>query len=344
MRSKSDDLVGGTVIVTGGNRGLGYQAAKNIAASGEGWRVVIAARDLAGAAGAAERMVEETGNPNVEAMVLDLASLSSVRSFAEEFAAREDLPPLRAVVLNAGLQVVTGTTYTEDGFETTFGVNHLGHFLLVNLLLREMSAPARVVYVSSGTHDPKQRTGMPAPRYRSLEALVHPDEYPDPAEEGDGPGTVGRTRYTTSKLLNIYATYELDRRLHAEGLSTDAAPITVNAFDPGFMPGTGLARDYGAGARFVVNRVLPRLLPLLGFLGVNVNSTGSSGKNLARLVLDPKLEGVSGRYFEGEKEIRSSELSYDRKNAAELWEASTELVRLRPEETPLRSVSRASKT
>ena len=342
MELRPNGLAGRTVIVTGGNRGLGYEAARSIAASGEGWRVVIAARDKVGAAGAAGRLAEETGNPNVEAMGLDLASLSSVRDFAEEFAAREDLPPLRAVVLNAGLQVVTGTTYTQDGFETTFGVNHLGHFLLVNLLLREMSAPARVVYVSSGTHDPKQTTGMPDPRYRSLEALVHPDEYPDPAEEGEGPGTVGRRRYTTSKLLNVYATYELDRRLRAEGLSTDSAPTTVNAFDPGFMPGTGLARDYGAGARFVVNRILPRLVPLFGSLGVRVNSTQSSGKNLARLVLDPELEDVSGRYFEGEKETRSSEQSYDRENAAQLWETSTELVRLRPEETPLRSASHAS--
>ncbi len=332
----------GTVIITGGNRGLGYEAAKNIAASGEGWHVVIAARDEAGAAGAASRLTKETGNLNVEAMRLDLASLSSIRGFAEEFAAREDLPPLRAIVCNAGLQVVGGTTYTEDGFETTFGVNHLGHFLLVNLLLREMSAPARVVYVSSGTHDPKQRTGMPEPRYRSLAALVHPDEYPDPAEEGESSGTVGRRRYTTSKLLNIYATYELDRRLRTDDLSTAEDPITVNAFDPGAMPGTNLSRDYGAGARFVFNRILPSLLPLFGLFGVNINSVESSGKNLARLVLDPKLEGVSGRYFEGEKEIRSSELSYDRTKAAELWEASTELVYLRSEETPLRSASRAS--
>ena len=331
-----------TVIVTGGNRGLGYQAAKNIAASGEGWRVVIAARDRAGAAGAAERLVEETGNPNVEVMRLDLASLSSVRGFAEEFAAREDSPPLRAVVCNAGLQFVSTTTYTEDGFEATFGVNHLGHYLLVNLLLERMDAPARVVYVSSGTHDPKQTTGipMPEPRYPGAAALARPEEHPDQAEES--PGTVGRRRYATSKLCNIYATYELDRRLRADGVSTAASPITVNAFDPGLMPGTGLSRDYGPGARFVSDRILPRLLPLFGLLGVNANSVESSGKALARLVLDPKLEDISGRYFEGEKEIRSSELSYDRANAAELWETSSELVSLRPEETPLRPTSHAS--
>ena len=329
-----------TVIITGGNRGLGYQAAKNIAASGEGWRVVIATRDQAGAAGAAERLVEETGNPNVEAMRLDLASLSSVRGFAGEFATREDLPPLRAVVCNAGLQVVNGTTYTEDGFETTFGVNHLGHYLLVNLLLREMSAPARVVYVSSGTHDPKQRTGMPEPRYLGAAALARPEESPDPAEESSS--TVGRRRYTTSKLSNIYATYELDRRLRAEGLSTAGAPVTANAFDPGLMPGTGLARDYSPGARFVWERILPRLLPLFGLVGININSVESSGKALARLVLNPNLEDISGQYFEGEKEIRSSELSYDRANAAELWETSAELVGLKPEERLLRTASHAS--
>lgn len=332
----SGPMTNGTAIITGGNRGLGYEAARNIAASREGWRVVIAARDEAGAVEAAARLVRETGNPNVEAMRLDLASLSSVRSFAKAFAARDDLTPLRAIVCNAGLQEVGGTTYTEDGFETTFGVNHLGHYLLVNLLLKELSAPARVVYVSSGTHDPKQRTGMPEPRYRGAAALAHPDERPDPAEVGEGPGVVGRRRYTTSKLSNIYATYELDRRLRAEGLSTDAAPVTVNAFDPGLMPGTALSRDYSPRIRFVANRILPRLLPVFGLFGVNVNSVATSGEALARLVVDPELAGVSGRYFEGGKEISSSELSYDRANAAELWETSAGLVGLRPEESVLR--------
>lgn len=324
-----------TVIVTGGNRGLGYEAAKNIAVSGEGWRVVIAARNGASAAGAARELAEETGNPGIEAMRLDLGSLSSVRSFAEDFADRDDLPPLRALVCNAGLQVVGGTTYTEDGFETTFGVNHLGHYLLVNLLLRGLVAPARVVFVSSGTHDPKQRTGMPAPRYRGAAALAHPDEHPDPAEGGNGAGSVGRRRYTTSKLCNVYAAYELDHRLRAAGLSTAAAPVTVNAFDPGAMPGTGLTRGYGPGVRFVTNRILPRLLPVFGLLGVNINSVATSGRALARLVVDPKLEGVSGRYFEGEKEIRSSELSYDRENATELWETSAGLVGLTQEDSIL---------
>lgn len=331
-----DGGIGRTVIVTGGSQGLGYQAAKNVAAAGDGWHVVVAGRSEEKVAEAVGRMRAESGNPRVVGMVLDLASLRSVRSFAEAFAAREDLPPLGALVCNAGLQVVSGTTYTEDGFETTFGVNHLGHFLLVNLLLEHTVSPARIVFVSSGTHDPKQRTGMPAPRYLGAKALAWPERYPDPDAGDEGAGVVGRRRYTTSKLANLYAAYELARRSTGSG-------ITSNAFDPGFMPGTGLARDYGPAARFVSDRVLPLLRPVFGIFGMNTHTVEASGKALARLVTDPELENVSGRYFEGEKEVRSSELSYDRKNAAELWETSAELVGLGAQEVALRTGGQAPK-
>lgn len=224
------------VVVTGGNAGLGYECARSIAASDWGWSVVLAVRDPEKGERAALRIAEETGNPSVEVARLDLSSLSSVRAFGQGFISREDLPPLRAIVCNAGLQVVGGTSYTEDGFETTFGVNHLGHFLLVNLLLKRLAAPARIVFVSSGTHDPKRRTGMPAPRYLGAQALAHPHEHPDPVEKSEAPGKLGRRRYTTSKLCNVLGSYELDRRLRREGLSTAKAPINVNAFDPGPCP------------------------------------------------------------------------------------------------------------
>lgn len=329
------------VIITGGNAGLGYECAKAISLD-SGWHVVLAVRSLEKGERAAREISEETGNHNVEAMALDLASLTSVRSFGDKLAARGDLPPLRAVVCNAGLQVVSGTSYTEDGFETTFGVNHLGHFLLVNLLLKRMVVPARVVFVSSGTHDPKRRTGMPAPRYRGAKALAYPDRYPDPKEEGDTPGMIGRRRYTASKLCNAMCAYELDRRLGVEGLSTPEDPIDANAFDPGAMPKTGLARDWGLLGRFVWNGLLPPLVPILHRLGVPFSTAEASGEALAHLVTEPSLEGVSGRYFEIGEEGRSSEESYDRGKAAELWETSATLVGLRPEETPLRAASTAS--
>ena len=162
-----------TVIVTGGNTGLGLEAARAIALSGEGWHVVIACRNHARAADAVRVLSNGTARGAVEAMSLDLMSLASVRAFAQAYTGR-NLPPLRGVVLNAGIQIVRGTTHTEDGFEATFGVNHLGHFLLANLLLPQISAPGRIVFVSSGTHDPDQWTGMPAPQLLDAESLANP--------------------------------------------------------------------------------------------------------------------------------------------------------------------------
>ena len=338
MGVKTDDK---TVVVTGGNAGLGYECARAVLASDPAWRVVLASRDVGKGEAAGLAIGKETGNPNVEAMALDLASLASVRSFARELASREDLPPQRAVVCNAGLQVVSGTTRTEDGFETTFGVNHLGHFLLVNLLLGRLAATARIVFVSSGTHDPKRKTGMPAPRYRGAEALTYPEKYPDPEDEGKGPGLAGRRRYTTSKLCNVLCAYELERRRLAEGLSTPKAPIDVNVFDPGAMPKTGLARDWGPLGRFVWNGLLPPVVPILRRLGVPFSTAEASGWALARLVTDPSFENVSGRYFEIDEEARSSRESYDRAKAEELWETSATLVGLEPGETPLRVAAAA---
>src|SRR5829696_5061715 len=245
-----------TVVVTGGNAGLGYECAKGIAGAGREWRVVLAVRSREKGERAARAIAEETGNPNVEAMGLDLASLASLRSFA------------RALACNAGLQVVSGTSYTEDGFEESFGVNHLAHLLLVNLVLCQLEAPARIIFLSSGTHDPERRTGMPAPRYRGARALAYPERYPDPEEGREGPGKVGRRRYTASKLCNAMCAYELDRRLRAGGLSTPEAPIDANAFDPGAVPGTGLARNHAPLARFAWDRGVGRLVPILRRLGV----------------------------------------------------------------------------
>ena len=105
-----------TVIVTGGNTGLGYECAKTIAAARQNWHVVIASRDATKSAEAAQRTIGETGNTYIEAMPLDLASLASIRAFSQAFAARDDLPPLHSIVCNAGTQVARGIAYTDDGF------------------------------------------------------------------------------------------------------------------------------------------------------------------------------------------------------------------------------------
>ncbi len=298
-------MTGRTAIITGANTGLGFECARALLDSDPGRHVVLAVRDAARGDDAAARL----GHPGRTTVCeLDLASLRSVRDFTERLTYL-DLPPLNAVVCNAGLQMVTGAQTTTDGYEMTFGVNHLGHFALVHHLLETLIAPARIVIVSSGTHDPDRFTGMPAPRYTSADELLHP-----PA--GGLTGEEGRRRYTTSKLCNMLFSYELDRRL-----GHGARGITVNAFDPGLMPGSGLARDYPRGRRLAWRLLMPalRILP-------NVNSTRRSGANLAALAAEPVLEGVTGEYFEGTRRIRSSRDSYDVAKAADLWQVSERLA------------------
>ncbi|RPI79717.1 MAG: SDR family NAD(P)-dependent oxidoreductase [Desulfobacteraceae bacterium] len=318
-----------TVIITGGNTGLGYECAKCIAASEQGWRIVIAGRSKEKISEAAKLLNATATNSPAEALTLDLASLKSIRNFVEEFSA-QGFPPLRALVCNAGIQVVSGTTFTEDGFETTFGVNHLGHFLLVNLLLKHLAASVRIVVVSSDTHDPEKKTGMPSPHYENATLSAWPDKETSSPKALKG-SALGRQRYTTSKLCNLYFAYELSRRLEKQGLSTNQKPVTVNAFNPGLMPGTGLARDYNAVQRFAWNYVLPILRPISRFF-MPMNRVEDSGKALARLVLDPALETVTGKYYSGMNEERSSKESYDTKKALELWETSIRLVKFAPEE------------
>jgi NAD(P)-dependent dehydrogenase (short-subunit alcohol dehydrogenase family) len=321
-----------TAVVTGGNSGIGFWCARTIATTGTDWHVVVAARPSAKTDDAIARLRELAGD-RVHPVPLDLRSLASVREFARDLAGRA-LPPLAAVVCNAGVQSISGVTQTADGFEETFGVNHLGHFLLANLQLRQLEPPARVVFVASGTHDPAQRTGIPVPRYTSARELAQPT-----ASTREGERTAGLRRYSTSKLCNVLCTYELARRLEADGVSTAERPITVNAYDPGAVPGTGLTRDWNPLVKRAIDAIGPLLLPLAGALGVHANSVERAGAALARLVLDPALERVTGKYFAGEKETRSSEESYDPGKAKELFDASAALVGLRPEETPLRSAA-----
>src|SRR5579863_3523093 len=176
-----------TAIVTGGNGGLGYQCARTIAAAWPQWHVIIASRDYAKSTEAVRSIIAETRNSDVTAMELNLGSLDSVRRFEADYATRAQ-PPIGAIACNAGIQVVSGITYNDDGYETTFAVNHLGHFLLVNVLLRHLSDHARIVMVSSGTHNPDQFTGMPKPDYSDAVSVAK-------RESGADPGTAGRRAY-----------------------------------------------------------------------------------------------------------------------------------------------------
>jgi NAD(P)-dependent dehydrogenase (short-subunit alcohol dehydrogenase family) len=269
------------------------------------------------------REAAESG-ASVEAMELDLASLSSVRAFAtalERRVASGALPPLHGLVCNAGMQ--GAKVLTADGFEATFAVNHLAHYLLVRLLLPLLAKPSRIAVVASGVHDPAQleavpMAGVPAPAW-NLPAALAKGELGPAAANDDANADRGR-RYSTSKLANVYFTYALAPLL-AEG-------VTVNAFDPGLMPGTGLAREYSAPMRWLWVHVMPRMLPLMRLLITkNIHTTEASGAALARLITDPALASTSGKYFEGLREIPSSVDSYDADRAAELWKDSAALTR-----------------
>ena len=309
-----------TVVITGGNSGLGYSCAREIAE--REFYVILACRNSQKASEAVTKLQNIANSNRIEAMSLDLADMASIRAFAAEFA-ELPIPPLGAVICNAGVQFVRSLTYTTDGFETTFGVNHLGHFLLVNLLLPQLTPPAKIIFVSSDTHDSSKTTGMPEPYFRDPQLMAYPQQ--DPTLKDKSSGELGRIAYTTSKLCNVLCAYELSERLQQQNLSS----ITVNVFNPGLMPGSGLASDYTTTAKFVWNNILPifsRFIP-------NVNTIENAGKALAKLVLDPELDRTSGKYFSGFRMIDSSQESYDRSKAKQLWNSSVKLTQLEPEET-----------
>jgi len=305
----------GTVLVTGGAVNLGYQAALKIAQKHPEYRIVIASRTETNAA--STTMNQTLRRDQVIYQQLDLADLSHVRSFVDTYS-KNHHPPLKALLLNAGLQFPRDHVYNAAGVEKTFAINHIGHALLFHLLTPHLASDAHIVITSSGTHDPAQKSGLPDAVYASAEELAHPS--------GASLKYAGRQRYATSKLCNVLWMKALDRRLAAantdsnDGKSPGTRRWTVNAFDPGLMPGTGLARDANAFEHFLWNHVLTHLIPLLRLLVLkHTNTVQESGAELAALALGDSSGGRSGEYYEGYKVIGSSALSYDEAKQEDLW-------------------------
>jgi len=201
------DQRGKTFIVTGANSGLGFEASRVLA--GRGARVVLACRDLAKAEAARQRITRETPGAQCEVMLLDLASLSSIRAFADQYTSSQ--ATLDVLLCNAGLMAIPQAT-TADGFEMQFGTNHLGHFALTGLLLPLLlrSPHPRVAVVSSSAHKFGKTELLDDPsfakrRYRRWQA------------------------YAQSKLANLLFVFELDRRSRAAGL-----PLLAAGAHPGY--------------------------------------------------------------------------------------------------------------
>ena len=313
-----------TLVLTGPTRGLGLATARAALRRAPEARLVLAGRDMAALTALAARLGRAFPKARLVPLALDLQSCASIRSFAAAFRGL-DLGPPDALVLSAGLQYSQGGDKGETGADLTFTNNHLGHFLLANLLAGDMGPQGRIVLVASGTHDPALRTGIPVPRIRSAEDAA----FPERAGNNDPPGVAGPRAYSTSKLCNILCAYELDRRVKAAGRAGPA----VTAFDPGLMPGTGLARTYPLPLRLLWSGLLPNIIPLLRLaMGPNVNTAAQSGDNLAKLSLEPASAGLGGAYVVGRHAQRSSAQSYDIALQADLWRLSAELTSLTRDE------------
>lgn len=282
------ELTGKNIVITGGNAGIGKEAAVGLA--GLGAHVVITSRNGERGRAAREEIVGRSGNSDVEVMSLDLASFRSIRSFAADVLDRVDR--LDVLVDNAGL-IHRQRTETEDGFETTFGVNHLGHFLLTTVLLERLraSAPARVVVVASDAHK-GARQGLD---FDDLQSTGH--------------YRWGKA-YSKSKLANIYFARELAHRLEGSG-------VTSNSLHPGFVRsdfgrGGDLGPVYGWGIKYLA--------------GPFAISPEKGARTTIYLASSPEVGGVSGGYFYKCKPARPSAVAQDDDAARRLWDASEQLV------------------
>jgi len=295
------DSSGRTIIVTGGNSGIGYEAAAALA--GKGAYVVLACRDRQRATEAVEGIHRAHRHARVDAMTLDLASLDSIRHFAEAFRKRHEA--LHVLVNNAGVMALPYRT-TADGFEMQFGTNHLGHFALTGLLLDRVlaTAGARIVTVSSMAH----RFGsihfddlQSERRYRKWDA------------------------YGQSKLANLLFTYELQRRLVGAG----ARAIAVACH-----PGYSATNLQAAGPRMAETPVMERLMGVMNRLFAQSAAMGALPTLYAATAPDVHGGDYIGPDGPGEawghpRKVRASARARDADAARRLWDESEVLTGVR---------------
>jgi NAD(P)-dependent dehydrogenase (short-subunit alcohol dehydrogenase family) len=314
-----------TVLITGGHTGIGLECAKQLA-SGPHLNILLAGRDLNRVQRTAIKLRADYGVA-VTALKLDVSSLSSVRAASAQCRAMLDsgaVDSLQAILCNAGAQFQGPVSYSVDGYEETFATNCLGHFLLLELLIDRVADQGRVVFTASGTHDPETMDG------KVVGAAVEPDAQALAFDGKNGAKPLsGGKRYTTSKLCAILYAYELDRRLRAHHSS-----VASIAFDPGFIPETGLVRTSPKPVQWLMRTSLMKWV--LKRLGVTMGSVSFSGAGLAKVVADPSFAHSSGKYIQSNSgsliEARSSKMSYDGNRAHKLWADSKQLVKLQPNE------------
>jgi NAD(P)-dependent dehydrogenase (short-subunit alcohol dehydrogenase family) len=295
------DLSGKTILVTGGNSGIGYEAARQFARKGA--HVVLACRDVQKGRAAGDAITSEHSQSSVEAMKLDLASLASVRAFAEAYQTRHET--LDVLCNNAGVMALPYRR-TADGFEMQFGTNHLGHFALTGLLLDVVlrTPGARVVTVSSGAHR------MGRMRFEDLQWER---------------GYWRWAAYAQSKLANLLFAYELQRRLK----NAQAAVISVACH-----PGWAATNLQFAGPRMAGSPVMEWLAWLLNRLVAQNAEMGALPTLYAATAPGVRGGDYIGPDGLGEMrgyptKVQSSRRSCDRKAAEHLWQISEKLTGVR---------------
>ncbi|MEU4632929.1 SDR family NAD(P)-dependent oxidoreductase [Micromonospora chalcea] len=294
------------VVMTGATAGLGAHALGRIAAV-PGTRVLIGARG-------AGREVPA----GVEVLPLDLASLASVRAFADQVCAEIGENLIDVLVLNAGAQSPASEARSADGFELTFAVNHLAHYLLVRLLVPHLAEGGRLVITTSDTHDPA--VTPIAPKTLDPLALAHP------AKGGLGSGM---RAYAASKLCNL-----LTAQAVAASADVQDRGVSVVAFNPGLTGGTSLGRDSSPVARIVVRALMGAIFRVVGlFKPEYVMSTAErSGEQLAQValgVVTPPPGRIYVSLVKGEPTFPDpSELARSRDAQQQLWRDSADMVGL----------------
>jgi len=281
-------------IVTGANTGLGYETARQVALKGN-YRIILGCRSKERGQAAVDKIQKELDNKKISSVVelgiMDLESLDSVHNFAIQFKARN--LPLNILVLNAGvLPIGSKRELTKDGFEKCMGVNHLGHFLLTLHLLEclRIASPSRVVIVSSMTY--------------KMAKINFDDIHLDN-------GWNRAVSYANSKLANIYFGYEFHRRYNHLGIS-------ANVLEPGIV-----ASDILKEAHWFIRIFGTYFMNLIG------TNTEKGAKTAVYLASDPKVEGISGRFFENCKEIKPQNCVHDEFIARKVWDISCKLTNIK---------------
>ncbi|AFY47926.1 NADPH-protochlorophyllide oxidoreductase [Nostoc sp. PCC 7524] len=313
-----------TVVITGASSGVGLYAAKAMA--DRNWHVVMACRDLE----KTQKAAQAVGMPenSYTIMHIDLASLESVRQFVNNF--RASGKSLDALVCNAAIYMplIKEPLRSPEGYELTMATNHLGHFLLCNLMLDDLkksSSQARLVILGTVTHNPNELGGKIPPRPDLGDLQGFAEGFKAPITMADGKKFEPVKAYKDSKVCNILTMRELHRRYH------DSTGIIFSSLYPGCVATTALFRNHYP--------LFQKLFPIFQrYITGGFVSEELAGERVAMVVADPEYakSGVYWSWGNRQKKNRQSFVQQvspqasDDTKAKRMWDLSEGLVGLTP--------------